>query len=120
MKVSGGNVTITKSEALQDGGSGGVARFLGPIGHEGCPQRSGTQSVMGSAVLRRRVLRVQGSRGLQADATAAVTQQVIFFNSNLMFTPVATAVYYINSKAEMAGNRPWQKCWCCDPLPAEG
>ena len=87
MDVSGGSVTITKSEALKDGGSGGVARFLGPrTGHEGCPQRSGTQSVMGSAVLRRRVLRVQGSRGLQAGATAAVTQQVISFKTYLMFT----------------------------------
>ena len=79
MNVSGGNVTITKSKASRHGGSGGVGRFNGPgTGDEGSTPSSGTQSVMGSAVLRRRVLRVQGLRGLQADATAAVTQQVIF------------------------------------------
>ena len=82
MHVSGGNVTIRKSEALRHGGSGGVGRFLGPgIGNEGSPPRSGTQSVVGSAVLGRRVLRVQGLRGLQANAAPAVMQQVIFLKN---------------------------------------
>ena len=38
---------------------------------------------MGYAVLRQRVLRVQGLTGLQADAAPAVTQQVIFFKTNV-------------------------------------
>ena len=38
MDVSGGNVTITKSEALKEGGSRGVGRFLGPrTGGRGMP-----------------------------------------------------------------------------------
>ena len=52
-------------------------------GGEGSPPRSGTRSVMGSAVLGRRVLRVQGLRGLPADAARAVTQQVIFLKTNV-------------------------------------
>ena len=35
--MSGGNVTITKSAASQNGGSGGVGGFIGPrTGDEGC------------------------------------------------------------------------------------
>ena len=61
MSVSGGNVTITKSLAPENGGSGEMGCFLGPrTGDEASSPRSGTQSVMGSAVLGRRVLRVQG------------------------------------------------------------
>ena len=85
MIVSGGTVTIRKSKAEMDGGSWGVGRFLGPgIGNEGSPPRSGTQSVVGSAVLGRRVLRVQGLRGLQANAAPAVMQQV------MLLTPTFT------------------------------
>ena len=54
----------------------GVGRFLVLEQGRGIPTaRSGTQSIMGFAVWGRRVLRVQGLRGLQADATAAATQQ---------------------------------------------
>ena len=91
MNVAGGKVSIKNSTAAWAGGSGGVGRFLGHrTGHEGFPPRSGTQSVIGSAALGRRVLRVQGVRSLQADATPAVTQPVIFFKSNVcvLFRPV--------------------------------
>ena len=77
------------------------------------PPRSGTQSVTGYEVLGRRVLRVQGLRGLQADATAAVAQQVIFLKTNVclafplvhLFAPadLATAVYLIKVKWQKAG-----------------
>ena len=71
MIVSSGNVTISESEASEDGGS----RFLGiRTGDEGSAQ-----------VARRRVLRVQGLRGLQADAAPALTQQVIL-SKPIMFT----------------------------------
>ena len=68
MNVSGGDVTITKSKAAKNEGSRGVGRVLGPgTGDEGC--------VTGYAVLGRRFLRVQGLRGLQADATPALTSK---------------------------------------------
>ena len=77
MIVSGGGVTIRKSWARQNGGNGGVGRFLDSNRGRGfTPATSGTQSVMGSAFLEPRVLQVQGLSGLQADATAAVGQQV--------------------------------------------
>ena len=78
MDVSGGSMIIKESSAMKEGGSGGVGRYLGlgTGGREMSP-RSGTQSVMGYAVWGGRVLRVQGLRGLQADAGRAVAQQVI-------------------------------------------
>ena len=40
MHVSDGKVTITQSQALENGGSGGVGRFLGPrTGDEGSPHK---------------------------------------------------------------------------------
>ena len=115
MHVSGGNVAITESEASRCGGSEGAGRLLGPgTGDEGSPPRSGTQSVMGSAVLGRRRLRVQGLKGLQADANPAVTQQVTFFDKQGLPCPSRLS-YSIVVKGyifKMAENRPLQKCWC--------
>ena len=86
MDVSGGNVTITKSEAWENGGSGRVGRFLGPrTGGRGMPP----QEVY---VARRASWAMQfwgeGSSGarpweVQADATPAVTQQVIFVKTKV-------------------------------------
>ena len=90
MDVSGGNVTITKSKATRDGGSGGVGRFLGPgTGDEGC-------SVRGEAVLGRRVLRVQGLRGLQADAAP---EQVTFVETKVCL--VIPLVHFL-ARADLA------------------
>ena len=99
MHVSGGNVTITESEALH-GGSGGVGSFLGPgTGDEGSPPRTGTQSARGEAVLGRRVLRVQGLRGLQADAAPAVAEQVTFVETKVCL--VIPLVHFL-ARADLA------------------
>ena len=95
MIVSSGNVTISESEASEDGGS----RFLGiRTGDEGSAQ-----------VARRRVLRVQGLRGLQADAAPALNAASHIVKTNNVYlgfllvplsarTDLATAVYLINAK----------------------
>ena len=108
-------MTIRQSHCL-DGGSGGVGCFNGPrTADEGSPHKKCTQSFMGSAVLGRRVLRVQGVRGLQVHAAPAVTQQVILFKTKVHLgfplvplfarADLATAVYLI--KVKIAENRPW-------------
>ena len=78
MNVSGGSMTIRDSMARDDGGSGGVGRFLGPgTRDEGAPRKTWHAERHGLCSFGRRVLRVQGVRGLQADAARAAAQQVI-------------------------------------------
>ena len=106
MDVSGGKVTIRESTAQADGGRGGSGSVFLVLEQEdkGCPPRSGTQSVMGSAVLGRRVLRVQGLRGLQVDAALAVTQQVIFFQTKVCLARADSATAVCLIKVKMAEN----------------
>ena len=78
MDVSGGTVTIKESTAREDGGSGGMGRFLGPrTGNEGSPPQEVARRASWTLQCRAEVLRVQGLRGLQADATPAVALRVI-------------------------------------------
>ena len=79
MDVSGGKVTIRESTAQADGGRGGVGRFLGlGTGGQGMPPKkwyaeaSWALQFWGGGFLR-----VQGLRGLQADATDWSAKQVI-------------------------------------------
>ena len=65
---------------------------------------------------------------LQADATPAATQAshilktyvYLVFPLVHLFARAALATEVYSIKAKMAGKTPWQRCWCCDPLRAEG
>ena len=105
MDVSGGNVTITESMAQMNGGSGGAGRFLVPGTGTRDPPKKWHAERHGLCSFGRRVLRAQGLRGLQADATAAATQQVISFKATLSArVDSATAVYM--TKIKMAESGP--------------
>ena len=93
---------------------------------EGCPpqevaRRASGALQFGACSLGRRVLRVQGLRGLQADNAAShilkhqclpgLPASVFFARADL-----ATAVYLI--KVKMAESRPWQK-WCVESISSE-
>jgi len=80
MIVSGGTVSINKSWASKDGGSGageGFAFLVLSSRRTRDPVKKWHTERHGLCSLRRRVLRVQGLRGLQAHAALAVTWQVM-------------------------------------------